>query len=215
MFGLIRRISGSIIPRPDRPWEEDATSNAPQVGRKRRRSSAGVGDEDPYAETELSKKRVRGDTPLTQDGTPSSTPQPADSEGLKEVTKGVKEVELEDKEKTKGEEKTAEDIHPETVPLPEEVAGELDSSSIASTPPPPGLEDEGGEEGKDIVTTTGTEGEAGIKEGHNQSDDDETKVDDVPEATNRAVASKEPSKEPVTEVSTDGTAAQQTVDLKD
>lgn len=25
MFGLIRRLSHSVIPRPDRPWEDDRT----------------------------------------------------------------------------------------------------------------------------------------------------------------------------------------------
>ncbi|ESK91685.1 hypothetical protein Moror_10659 [Moniliophthora roreri MCA 2997] len=129
MFGLVRRISSSLIPRPDRPWEEDATSNAPKIGRKRRRSTTdrdqGVGGD------ESTKKKVRGDTPVTPatevNGAEasSSTAQP-DTEAVKEVTKGVRDVELEDKEK----------LAPESIPLPEEVAGELDSSSIASTPPP-------------------------------------------------------------------------------
>lgn len=48
---------------------------------------------------------------------------------VKEVTKGVKEVELEDKEK----------VSPESVPLPDEVSGELDETTaapVASVPPP-------------------------------------------------------------------------------
>ncbi|EEB89904.1 hypothetical protein MPER_11951, partial [Moniliophthora perniciosa FA553] len=105
------------------------TSNAPKIGRKRRRSSTDR-DQDVGGD-ESTKKKVRGDTPVTpaaeENGAEASfsTTQP-DTEAVKEVTKGVKDVELEDKEK----------LAPESVPLPEEVAGELDSSSIASTPPP-------------------------------------------------------------------------------
>ncbi|PFH53441.1 hypothetical protein AMATHDRAFT_1105 [Amanita thiersii Skay4041] len=40
MFGLIRRLSHSVIPRPDRPWEDDPTSNAPHKARKRRLSAS-------------------------------------------------------------------------------------------------------------------------------------------------------------------------------
>ncbi|KAG7095940.1 hypothetical protein E1B28_006624 [Marasmius oreades] len=158
---------------------------------------------DVLAEVESSKKKVRGDTPLTQSESSSSPAQAVDSEGMKEVTKGVKDVELKDKEKKQ--QKTVGDIHPETVPLPEEVAGELDSSSIASTPPPG--QDEEGEDEKDAVTTD-TDVKAEVKEGQNQSDDDETKVGDVAEAAASVEVSKEPSKEPVTEVSADATTAQ-------
>ncbi|SJL10681.1 uncharacterized protein ARMOST_14072 [Armillaria ostoyae] len=118
MFGLIRRISQSVIPRPDRPWDDDATSNAPKTGRKRRFSTT-----DGDAEDDLTNnKKIRGDSPAT----PAETPL-VDKE-VKAVTKGVKEVELEDKEAA-----------PESVPLPEEEPGELDegasTDSIASTPP--------------------------------------------------------------------------------
>ncbi|KAK7053034.1 hypothetical protein VNI00_004355 [Paramarasmius palmivorus] len=126
MFGLVRRISNSFIPRPDRPWEEDATSNAPKIGRKRRRSMTDREQDAPMDGS--SKKKVRGDTPVvTATDGEGSTPAPQpETEAVKEVTKGVKGVELEDKDK----------VEPESVPLPDEVAGELDSSSIASTPPP-------------------------------------------------------------------------------
>ncbi len=137
MFGLIRRISQSVIPRPDRPWDDDgqffqqpscwaridprrvtATSNAPKTGRKRRFSTT-----DGDAEDDLTNnKKIRGDSPAT----PVEAPL-VDKE-VKAVTKGVKEVELEDKEAA-----------PECVPLPEEEPGELDegasTDSIASTPP--------------------------------------------------------------------------------
>lgn len=95
-------------------------------------------------------KRSRGDTPQTP--APLSTEAASeetgsaslvDSEGVKEVTKGVKEVELEEKEnKDEPSVVAAEDVSkddsvaPESVPLPKEVSGELDdASSIASTPP--------------------------------------------------------------------------------
>ncbi|KAK0460706.1 uncharacterized protein EV420DRAFT_1478455 [Desarmillaria tabescens] len=118
MFGLIRRISQSVIPRPDRPWDDDATSNAPKTGRKRRFSTT----ERDVKDDPVNNKKIRGDSPVTTAETPL-----VDKE-VKAVTKGVKGVELEDKEAA-----------PESIPLPEEEPGELDegagTDSIASTPP--------------------------------------------------------------------------------
>jgi len=86
------------------------------------------------------QKKARGDTP-DDSGTPAdddaldaaSAPLPVasavETADVKEMTKGVKKVELED---------THEEAPlPESVPLPEEKAGELDAeaSSTASTPP--------------------------------------------------------------------------------
>ncbi|KAF4579456.1 hypothetical protein EYR40_000375 [Pleurotus pulmonarius] len=136
MFNLVRRISRSFIPRPDRPWEEDPTSNAPQIGRKRRLSTTELGD-GPSDEERLTK-RGRGALPPvaveattentsrddTREASPVSPPHGAtpDQEDVKEVTEGVKEVELEDKK----------EIEPESVPLPVEVSGELDE--VNATP---------------------------------------------------------------------------------
>ncbi|KAJ3860117.1 hypothetical protein EV359DRAFT_27228, partial [Lentinula novae-zelandiae] len=110
------------------------TSNAPKVGRKRRLSSTERDLGEDKEEQSRSKKH-RGDTPQTSlelsavatsvEEETGNTSQ-VDLEGVKEVTEGVKEVDLEDKQ-------TAEH---KTVPLPEEVSGELDdTSSTASTPP--------------------------------------------------------------------------------
>ncbi|KAF9530550.1 hypothetical protein CPB83DRAFT_734560, partial [Crepidotus variabilis] len=128
MFGLIRRISHGVIPRPDRPWEEDPTSNAPQRNRKRRLSSPERGEVD---EEQSEKKKVRAE---------SSTPSMADTEAtfltpvpqtenseVKEVTQGVKEVDLDDKEAQYSD--SAETTAPESVPLPEEQSGELDEAT--------------------------------------------------------------------------------------
>ncbi|KAJ6449706.1 hypothetical protein C8R47DRAFT_1171449 [Mycena vitilis] len=130
MFSLIRRFSGSVVPRPDRPWPEDPTSNAPRVGAKRR-----MADEDRDEDDEQARlKKVRGATAESQGdaGEGSSTPLPQANEtpDVKEVTAGVKEVELGEKPQAV----------PESIPLPEEKAGELesDASSTASTPPPAG-----------------------------------------------------------------------------
>ncbi|KDQ32868.1 hypothetical protein PLEOSDRAFT_1091231 [Pleurotus ostreatus PC15] len=136
MFNLVRRISRSFIPRPDRPWEEDPTSNAPQIGRKRRLSTTELGD-GPSDEERLTK-RGRGALPPvavetttentsqndTREASPVSPPHGAttDQEDVKEVTEGVKEVELEDKK----------EVGPESVPLPVEVSGELDE--VSATP---------------------------------------------------------------------------------
>ncbi|KAL0946139.1 hypothetical protein HGRIS_012404 [Hohenbuehelia grisea] len=133
MFGLFRRISGSIIPRPDRPWQEDATSNAPQIGRKRRLSSTERDLEDLEDERVAKKNRGLNPASVSDDAdqeharATSSTPLPQgkeDTEGVKEVTQGVEEVDLGDKAT----------VAPESVPLPEGTAGELDEK--ASSPPP-------------------------------------------------------------------------------
>ncbi|KAJ7130183.1 hypothetical protein C8R44DRAFT_872020 [Mycena epipterygia] len=142
MFSLIRRFSGSVIPRPDRPWEEDPTSNAPHVGRKRRMADE---DRDEDDEEQSRLKKVRAATSESQTDAPesSSTPLP-ETAGVKEVTEGVKEVELEEKPQAL----------PESVPLPEEKAGELDadSSSTASTPPPTGEPEEPSENQDTVVS---------------------------------------------------------------
>ncbi|KAJ6481649.1 hypothetical protein C8R45DRAFT_1002516 [Mycena sanguinolenta] len=129
MFSLIRRFSGSVIPRPDRPWADDPTSNAPRVGAKRRMADE---DRDEDDEEQARLKKVRGPTNEAPADTreSSSTPLPPANEtaGVQEVTEGVKEVELDEKPQAL----------PESIPLPAEEAGELDAdaSSTASTPPP-------------------------------------------------------------------------------
>jgi len=119
MFKLLRRISVGVIPRPDRPWDEDPTSNAPRTSRKRRLSSAERDDTD---EGKAGKK-VREDTasPSVVDADAPFLPG-ADTKEVKEVTQGVGEVELEDKSG----EVLVGDAAPETIPLPEETSGELD-----------------------------------------------------------------------------------------
>ncbi|KAG6907528.1 hypothetical protein DXG01_008564 [Tephrocybe rancida] len=131
MFGLIRRISYSVIPRPDRPWADDATSNAPTKGKKRRLSST-ERDQDPE-DDEIRKKKIRGESTTSE--VPSDaqgTPQPEqESSSVKEVTKGVKEVELSGPEPASGSA-----VAPEAVPLPEEEdAGELEEPGADASPP--------------------------------------------------------------------------------
>ncbi|KAJ7094045.1 hypothetical protein B0H15DRAFT_831738 [Mycena belliarum] len=128
MFNLIRRFSGSVIPRPDRPWEEDPTSNAPHVGRKRRMADEDRDDDDDE-QARLKKARATSDTlPDAPESSSTPLPQAKETADVKEVTQGVKEVELVEKP----------NALPESVPLPEEKDGELDddASSTASTPPP-------------------------------------------------------------------------------
>jgi hypothetical protein len=141
MIGLFRRISQSVIPRPDRPWEEDgapvnassqfhfhsltrdalptATSHAPKVGRKRRMSDE---DDDAKDDDALLRKKAKPDSSTSADKPSESEPAvaQADSAEVKEVTKGVQEVELDDRAP----------VSPESVPLPDEEAdGELDESA--------------------------------------------------------------------------------------
>ncbi|KAG6856629.1 hypothetical protein H0H87_002379 [Tephrocybe sp. NHM501043] len=131
MFGLIRRISYSVIPRPDRPWADDATSNAPTKGKKRRLSS--TEREQDHEEEESKKKKIRSESLASE--VPSEaqgTPQPeAETFGVKEVTKGVKAVELSESEPT-----VVPVIAPESVPLPEEEdTGELEKPGTEASPP--------------------------------------------------------------------------------
>lgn len=110
-----------------------ATSNAPHVGRKRRMADEDR-DEDEDEQARLKKSRgasePQPDAQTALDSSSTPLPQAKETEAVKEVTQGVKEVELEEKPQAL----------PESVPLPEEKAGELDaeSSSTASTPPPTG-----------------------------------------------------------------------------
>ncbi|PPQ95895.1 hypothetical protein CVT26_015581 [Gymnopilus dilepis] len=156
MFGLIRRISYGVIPRPDRPWEEDPTSNAPQRRKKRRLSSTERPDVDADEEA-ANKKKARGEsgTPDAdqRDATFLTPPPPAaaststETQEVKEVTQGVKEVDLDGKDESPSSSPAEGDEQvvpaPESVPLPQEKSGELDeASSDASTPPPANKEDE-------------------------------------------------------------------------
>ncbi|KAI9056356.1 hypothetical protein FKP32DRAFT_1682316 [Trametes sanguinea] len=94
MYKIIRRISSSFFPRPDRPWSEDATSTAPQIGRKRRLST----NEDEERETTPSAKKHRAGSESAPESAREQSPsQPGkETAEVKEVTEGVREVELED-----------------------------------------------------------------------------------------------------------------------
>ncbi|KAF4612664.1 hypothetical protein D9613_011738 [Agrocybe pediades] len=156
MFKLFRRISHGVIPRPDRPWEEDPTSNAPQTGKKRRLSTTERDATTSDDKTNVKKARGESASPSVADAEATATfamPPPAPAavtvsddtqhqqEEVKEVTQGVEEVALEDKKETATTRAGEAALAPEAVPLPDEKSGELDelassSSSIASSPPP-------------------------------------------------------------------------------
>ncbi|KAI0031523.1 hypothetical protein K488DRAFT_14937, partial [Vararia minispora EC-137] len=110
MFKLFRRLSSSVYQRPDRPWSEDATSNAPTIGRKRRIDDDDDGDD---LDTEGSTTRKRRG-PLQRAGTEASDfgeilPKPKETDpAVKEVTQGVREVEIEEK---KGQDASKGDLH--------------------------------------------------------------------------------------------------------
>jgi len=129
-----------------------ATSNAPKIGQKRARRDS-TSDED---EDDPVKKKVREDsadaptTPLPPASTASDSAAAADESqagvkdakeidpaSMKEVTKGVQEVELEDQEAPVLPESTPpvtlaahEDVSPESVPLPETGEDELESAPV-------------------------------------------------------------------------------------
>ena len=110
-----------------------ATSNAPQIGRKRRLSST---ERDAEDEEQAHKKKARED---------SATPSMANAEGeflvpaprvdtqeVKAVTQGVEEVVLDGKD---DEIPSAAVAAPESIPLPDEHSGELDEPTSDGTPP--------------------------------------------------------------------------------
>ncbi|KIJ16362.1 hypothetical protein PAXINDRAFT_132273 [Paxillus involutus ATCC 200175] len=121
MFGFIRRVSTSLLPRPDRPWRDDATSNAPTIGRKRRFSVTEHDDDDSASPTakkakgELGQLDAEAEPASTGEDTKGEATQAAEGEDVREVTKGVKEVDLEDKEGGSS--------RPEGVPLPDSPCG--------------------------------------------------------------------------------------------
>ncbi|TRM66818.1 hypothetical protein BD626DRAFT_534915 [Schizophyllum amplum] len=128
MLNLIRRISGSVIPRLDRPWRDDATSNAPQIGRKRRNSSV---DRDDDVDDERAAKRARSELQSREPSeAPLGSPAPETQE-VREVTTGVHQIELQDG--TPAPENVPLPEEPADVPLPEDTADDFDE---AGTPPP-------------------------------------------------------------------------------
>ncbi|KAH9947796.1 hypothetical protein B0H21DRAFT_661150, partial [Amylocystis lapponica] len=94
MYKLIRRISSSFFPRPDRPWSEDATSSAPQIGRKRRLSTTEPDEPSPSVKKHRAESPEGSDDASQRDASPSRPGK--ETEGVKQVTKGVREVELEE-----------------------------------------------------------------------------------------------------------------------
>ncbi|KAI0733284.1 hypothetical protein C8Q72DRAFT_751501, partial [Fomitopsis betulina] len=111
MYKLIRRISSSFFPRPDRPWSEDATSSAPQIGRKRRLSST-ESEPEPAAKKQRSESVDVSAKAQAREETPVRVGNQTEEPEVKAVTKGVKEFELEDKPAASTEVAAA-------VPLPE------------------------------------------------------------------------------------------------
>lgn len=111
MFKFIRRVSTSFLPRPDRPWRDDATSNAPTIGRKRRFSFVEDDDDDSAS---MSIKKLRGDSTQAEGSAPSipAVSDKKEGEDVKSVTQGVKDVELDEK-------KLDSSSGPEEVPLPD------------------------------------------------------------------------------------------------
>ncbi|KAF7799671.1 hypothetical protein EIP86_010911 [Pleurotus ostreatoroseus] len=151
MYKLIRRISSSFFSRPDRPWNEDATSTAPQIGQKRRHSSEDD-DEDVPTPSGSGSKRHKASLPkrhedvkadLESQNHSSQTPEAKEGEGVKEVTQGVQEVELEDKSDA------AEDAAgAAAVPLPDSpvIKAQPDAASPDTTPEETAKDSEGSPE---------------------------------------------------------------------
>ncbi|KAI8989140.1 hypothetical protein BD414DRAFT_507528 [Trametes punicea] len=168
MYKLIRRISSSFFPRPDRPWSEDATSTAPQIGRKRRLST----NEREERETTPSAKKHRAESEATPESERGQSPAAAtgrETEEVKEVTKGVREVELEDGKPSALE--TTEGVADEKIGAEEAAAVPLpDSPELKPT------EDDQKTEGKVVPAQAGQSGDS-------VPIDEASKSSDSPKAT--------------------------------
>ncbi|GJE93180.1 hypothetical protein PsYK624_093390 [Phanerochaete sordida] len=129
MYKLIRRISSTFFPRPDRPWNDDATSNAPQIGKKRRMSD----DEDVPEPSSIKRHRTglaAEDTVILEE-----TPTPEQES----TVDGVKEVELEDH--AQDDAKGVEPVATETaaaVPLPDSpiLEAQTETSEVVASEAP-------------------------------------------------------------------------------
>lgn len=174
MYKLLRRISSSFFPRPDRPWEDDgehaltlissrvqilkrhvepATSNAPQIGKKRRMSDE---DEDMPPSGSIKKSRT-GLLPVDGDAVEegaSSQETDATTEDVKEVTKGVRDVELEEGKKTSHDDEPAPAEEAAAVPLPESPVLAAQPSETTEASAEPSLE------GTDALKEKSEEGRA-------------------------------------------------------
>ncbi|KAF8556574.1 hypothetical protein OG21DRAFT_1391329, partial [Imleria badia] len=152
MFQFLRRVSGSFLPRPDRPWSDDATSHAPTIGRKRRHSvTEQDGDGSSFSSAKRTKNDpVKPDTECNSSGGESpktDAPPPVEGQDVKEVTKGVKEVDLEDAHNLEDA-----SIRPEGVPLPDSPSGSPEPEPESREPEPAASDEieETKEETKDV-----------------------------------------------------------------
>ncbi|KAI6041521.1 hypothetical protein EDC04DRAFT_3059712 [Pisolithus marmoratus] len=152
MFKFLRRVSTSFLPGPDRPWREDATSNAPTIGRKRRFSITDHDEEEEFGSIRGKKPRTAamqldGVEALTKDSKEGQT----DGEGVKSVTQGVKQVDLED---TRDQARPAQ---PEAIPLPESPSPQLVTLESTQEPGEPQHTAEVSEDNTDVESVQPTE----------------------------------------------------------
>ncbi|KAG9313796.1 hypothetical protein JVU11DRAFT_6156 [Chiua virens] len=176
MFQFIRRVTVSLLPRPDRPWREDATSHAPTIGRKRTHSAANHDDESASTAKRMKTDLVR---PETESDSASEGENPKadgniEQKDVKEVTKGVKEVDLEDKDE-------AEDVsstRPDCVPLPDSPSGSLEPESNSPEPVEEAEDQDCVDDDKDSLASSAPEDN--VEESHEDSGRSEA----VPVTTN-------------------------------
>ncbi|KAG1752191.1 hypothetical protein EDB19DRAFT_1672415 [Suillus lakei] len=179
MFKFIRRVSTSFLPRPDRPWRDDATSNAPTIGRKRRFSFV-EGDDDDSAS--MSVKKLRVGSTQAEGSTPPIPVVPSQKEGedVKSVTQGVKDVELDEK-------KLDSSSGPEELPLPDSPGGtpqpDTTSTEEVATAPEEEADKKGAQDDSD-ADSVASSSEVILDEGQPEGDSkDDTKASPTSVAT--------------------------------
>lgn len=174
-----------------------ATSHAPTIGRKRRYSVTEQDDDDSSSSAAKRAKNdpVKPDTECDSASEGESPKEdaatPVEGQEVKEVTKGVNEVDLEDKDKVED----TSSIPPEGVPLPESPSGSPEPESESPEP----AESDAVQETKD----------------QEHPDDEDSVASSVPK-DDADDADEEAEAEPVaasTDVATDGTTPAQEVTL--
>jgi len=190
MLKVLRRISSSIYPRPDRPWSDDATSNAPSIGRKRRMNDEDTDGEDSGSSRKRRGQLVRQDTSeLGELGVKVVKGSEVDP-GVKQVTRGVKEVELEDKKEGSGADDDGKSVS-------EEASKAIDGESSVAAPLDQAHATQNDDGPSQDVTVTNDEVPAGQSEAIAEAPSNDPPEVEAPTSTDTTAPAQGEEKEPL------------------
>lgn len=167
-----------------------ATSHAPTIGRKRRYSATERDIGDSASSTtkrkkdDLVKPDTECDSPSEGESIEGDAIPPVEGHDVKEVTKGVKKVDLEDKDKVED----PSSVQPEGVPLPDSPSGlpepESESPELAQSDVVEEANDEEHADDKDSVASSSPQDSGTTEAQLTPTDTDNTSADETtPAAT--------------------------------